>query len=164
MTRLLATILGITLLLFSQIGLTKEEKPPFVWEKISTVDLTQKEIVTYSNAFFAEKFVSGRRVVELNDPELGKLVGTVVLMNDDAKVLHAFHGIYGRLILDAKDGRYRMQMTNIVAVDSKGIKAAWGEIESANNYRIQPMAEKVLADFSAELQNYLTNAKKSAEW
>ena len=96
--------------------------------------------------------------------ELGKLVGTVVLMNEDAKFLHAFHGIYGRLILDAKDGRYRMQMTNIVAVDSKGIKAAWGEIESANNYRIQPMAEKVLADFSDELNAYLANAKKSAEW
>lgn len=164
MTRLIAMILGVALLLLSQMAQAKEDKPPFIWEKIATVDLTKKEIVTYTNAFIAEKFVSGKSVIELTDPERGKIVGTVVLMNPDAKMLNPFHGIYGRLIVDAKDGRYRLQMTNIVAVDSKGLKANWGEIESANNYRIQPMADKVLADFAAELNAYLTNAKKSAEW
>lgn len=66
--------------------------------------------------------------------------------------------------MEAEDGRCRLQMTNIVAVDSKGLKTNWGEIESANNYRIQPMADKVLADFSTEPNAYLSNAKKASEW
>lgn len=142
----------------------KEETPPYVWEKVNTVDLTQAEIITYTNAYIAEKFGSGKEVVELSDPALGKLVGTVILMNKDAKLLHAFHGIRGRLIVDAKEGRYRMQMTNIVAVDSKMQKSGWGEIEGANNYRIQPMAEQVLNEFSTNLNAYLANAKQSNDF
>lgn len=154
----------LTCLFIAPIIHAKEDKPPFVWEKISSVELTQKEIITYINAYIAEKFVSGKHVIELSDPELGKLVGTVTLMDPDAKMLSAFHGIHGRLIVDAKDGRYRLQMANIVAVDSKMQKSGWGEIEGANNYRIQPVADRTLANFSNELQAYLANAKKAGEW
>lgn len=157
-------LLLMACLLIAPIIHAKEDKPPYVWEHIANVDLTQKEIITHTNAYIAEKFVSGRHVVELNDPDLGKLVGTVTLMDPDAKMLSAFHGINGRLIVDAKDGRYRLQMTNIVAVDSKMQKSGWGQIESANNYRIQPVADRALATFSNELQAYLANAKKAGEW
>ncbi|WP_132999805.1 DUF4468 domain-containing protein [Luteimonas arsenica] len=161
MTRIVAALLLAALTALPALA---KDKEPYVWEKIQTVDLTQREIITYSNAYIAEKFGSGKEVVELNDPDLGKLVGTVILMNEDAKLLHAFHGIRGRLIIDAKDGRIRIQMHNIVATDSKGVKAAWGEIESANRYRIEPMAVKVLDKFATDLQTYLANARANSDW
>jgi len=54
---------------------------PYVFEKIESVDLSKSEIITYSAAFIAEKFVSAKSVLQLKDAELGKIVGDVVLMN-----------------------------------------------------------------------------------
>jgi len=117
--------------------------------------MNKKKIIAHSAAFIAEKFVSAKSVIQLKDPELGKIVGDVVLMNSKAKFLDAFKGIKGRLIVDAKDGKYRMRMSNIVAVDGDGVEANWGKLESANRYRIEPMAKSVLAEFSDELTSYL---------
>lgn len=45
MTRLIAMVFGVALLLAGQATQAKGDKPPFIWEKIATVDLTKKEIV-----------------------------------------------------------------------------------------------------------------------
>jgi hypothetical protein len=78
---------------------------PYVFEKIETIDLKKKEIIGHANAFIAEKFVSAKRVIQLTDADLGKIVGDVILMNPDAGFFEAFKGIKTRLILDARDGR-----------------------------------------------------------
>lgn len=144
-----------------------EEKPAnaeYVFERIENVEMSKNEIIAHSAAFIAEKFVSAKSVIQLNDPELGKIVGDVVLMNSNARFLDAFKGIKGRLVLDAKDGRYRLQMSNIVAIDGNGVESAWGKLEGANRYRIEPMAKSVLATFSDELAAYLKKAKASGNW
>lgn len=144
-----------------------EEKPTdtaYVFEKIENVDLNKNEIITHSTAFIAEKFVSAKSVIQLKDPELGKIVGDVVLMNSKAGFFDAFKGIKGRLVLDAKDGRYRLQMSNIEAIDGNGVVSSFGRLEGANRYRIEPMAKSVLAEFSDELTTYLRKAKASANW
>lgn len=161
MARLVAFVLLLSLLALPAWG---KDKEPYVWERVNEVDLTQQEIITYAHVYLAEKFVSSKDFIQLNDPALGKLVGTVILRNKDARLLHAFHGIRGRLIIDAKDGRYRIQMTNIVGTDSDGQPHSWGQIEGANNYRIQPMAESVLDDFSNELTSFLASAKANEDW
>jgi hypothetical protein len=144
-----------------------EEKPsdgPYVFERVENVDLNKSEIVAHSAAFIAEKFVSAKSVIQLKDPELGKIVGDVVLMNSKARFLDAFKGIKGRLVLDAKDGKYRVQMSNIEAVDGNGVVSPFGKLEGANRYRIEPMAKSVLAEFSDEITAYLKKAKASANW
>jgi hypothetical protein len=144
-----------------------EEQPsegPYIFERIENVDLNKSEIITHSVAFIAEKFVSAKSVIQLKDPELGKIVGDVVLMNSKAGFFDAFKGIKGRLVLDAKDGRYRLQMSNIEAIDGSGAVSPFGKLESANRYRIEPMAKSVLAEFSDELTGYLKTAKASANW
>ncbi len=144
-----------------------EEKPsdsPYVFERIENVDLNKSEIISYSSAFIAEKFVSAKSVIQLKDSELGKIVGNVVLINSKAGFFDAFKGIKGRLVLDAKDGRYRLQMSNIEAIDGNGVVSAFGRLEGANRYRIEPMAKSMLAEFSNELTGYLKKAKNSAKW
>ena len=144
-----------------------EEKPsdgPYVFERIENVDLNKSEIIIHSTAFIAEKFVLAKSVIQLKDPELGKIVGDVVLMNSKAGLFDAFKGIKGRLVLDAKDGRYRLQMSNIEAIDGNGVVSPFGRLEGANRYRIEPLAKSLLAEFSDELTGYLKKAKASANW
>lgn len=137
---------------------------PYVFERIENVDLNKSEIVAHSAAFIAEKFVSAKSVIQLKDPDLGKIVGDVVLMNSKAGFFDAFKGIKGRLVLDAKDGKYRLQMSSIVAIDGNGGVSPFGKLEGANRYRIEPMTNSVLGEFSDELTAYLKNAKTSADW
>jgi hypothetical protein len=144
-----------------------EENPsagPYVLERVENVDLSNSEIVAHSAAFIAEKFVSAKSVIQLKDPELGKIIGDVVLMNSKARFLDSFKGIKSRLVLDAKDGKYRLQMSNIEAIDGNGVLSPFGKLEGANRYRIEPMAKSVLAEFSDELTAYLKKAKASANW
>jgi hypothetical protein len=103
-------------------------------------------------------------VIQLKDLEMGKIVGDVVLMNPNAGYFDAFKGIRARLVLDAKDGKYRLQMSNIEAVDGYGVISPLGRLEGANRYRIEPMANAVLAEFSNELATYLRRAKASENW
>lgn len=85
----------------------KSNDAAYVFERIENVEMNKNEIIAHSAAFIAEKFVSAKSVIQLKDPELGKIVGDVVLMNSKAGFFDAFKGIKGRLILDAKDGKYR---------------------------------------------------------
>jgi hypothetical protein len=145
----------------------KEEKASdvaFVFERIENVELTKNEIIAHSTAYIAEKFVSAKSVIQMKDPELGKIVGDIVLMNPKAGFLDAFKGIKGRLVIDAKDGKYRLQMSNIEGIDGNGVVPAFGKLEGANRYRIEPMSKSVLATFSDELTAYLKKAKASANW
>jgi len=137
---------------------------PYIYEKIENVDLNKSEIISHSVAFLSEKFVSAKSVIQLKDPELGKIVGDVVLMNSKAGFFDAFKGITGRLVIDAKDGKYRMRMSNIVAIDGNGEVSVFGKLEGANRYRIEPMAKSVLDEFSNELKIYLQKAKESTNW
>jgi hypothetical protein len=144
-----------------------EDKPAdvaYIFERIENVELNKSEIIAHSAAFIAEKFVSAKSVIQLKDPELGKIVGDVVLMNSNAGFFDAFKGIKGRLVLDAKDGRCRLQMSNIVAMDGNGDESGWGKLEGPNRYRIEPMAKIVLSKFSDELVAYLKKAKASGSW
>jgi hypothetical protein len=142
----------------------KVENELFVFEKISPVELSKKEIITQAAAFIAAKFVSARSVIQLQDAELGKIVGDVILHDRDARMLAAFKGVKVRITIDAKDGRYRLQATNIVGIDGNGAVSPWGEVESANQYRIEPLAAKLLNDFEQELTSHLKTAKAAENW
>ncbi len=56
-----------------------------------------------------------------------------------------------------------MQQIN-EATGRNGIESPWGKIEGANRYRIEPMAQSVLCEFSNELLNYLKKVKANANW
>lgn len=142
----------------------KVEDGLFIYEKVIETELTKKEAVAYSAAFIAEKFKSAKIVIELRDEDLGKLVGTVILKDRDARVLAAFKAIQARIVIDAKDGRVRLQAMNIVGIDGNDNLSPWGEIESANQYRVEPLAVKILHSFEADLTSYLGKAKASAAW
>lgn len=136
----------------------------FLFEKVESVDLTKKEVVAHAAAFIAEKFKSSKSVIELRDDELGKIVGDVVLANPDAKMFDAFKAIKTRVIVDAKDGKYRLQATNIVGIDGNGNVSPWGNIESANQYRVEPLALHVLSAFAEEFKAYMGKAKTDDSW
>jgi hypothetical protein len=138
---------------------------PYVFERISTVDLGKKELIAHVNAFIAERFVSGKSVVQLNDPELGRIVGDIVLMNPTAGFFDAFKGIKTRFIVDARDGRFRLQATNVEGIDGNGVVPPnWGKLESANRYRIEPLAQSLLPAFADALHDYLKKAKEKANF
>jgi hypothetical protein len=56
---------------------------------------------------------------------------------------------------------FRLQMSNIEAIDGNGLASPFGKLEGANRYRIEPMAKSVLAEFSDEITAYLKKAKAS---
>jgi hypothetical protein len=166
---ILATVLFALASIFLSAGLfagdTDPAEAPYVFEKVESVDLSRKEIIAHANAFIAERFVSAKSVIQLNDPELGKIVGDVVIMNSQAGFFDAFKGIKTRLVLDAKDGRYRLQASNVEGIDGKGVvPAMWGKLESANRYRIEPLAQSLLPAFSEDLHAYLKKAKEKANF
>lgn len=134
------------------------------YESVQALDLTKKEIIAHASAFIAEKFRSAKSVIELRDDELGKIVGDVILRDPDAGSWAAFTGVKVRLVIDAKDGRYRVQATNVVAVDQKSVPSPFGDIEGANRYRIEPMASKILPAFFTELHSYMVKAKTDDNW
>ena len=138
-----------------------KNKEPYVYKSINEVSLTKAEIISYSSQFIAQKFVSGKSVIELKDKELGKIVGNIVLMNKKAKFFHAFKGISGNMTISAKKGKFKFEMASIVGTDGKGKKANFGELEGANRYRIEPMTVQILDEFVLELKNYLSKAKAS---
>ena len=167
------TIVSIALLLVGSVAhAAKQPKSPefkvenelFVFERIAPVELSKNEIITQAAAFIAAKFVSAESVIQLQDAELGRIVGDVVLHDRDARMLAAFKGIKARITIDAKDGRYRLQATHIVGIDGNGRVSPWGEVESANQYRVEPLAAKLLVAFEQDLTSHLKNAKASAEW
>ena len=141
----------------------KVEDGLFLYEKIEPVELSKKEIIAHSAAFLAEKFKSSKSVIELRDDELGKIVGDVILRNPKAKFLSAFPAVKVRIIIDAKDGRYRLQATNIVGVDGNGKVTTW-TIEGTNQYRLEPAALEALNAFAAEFKTYISNVKSSSDW
>jgi hypothetical protein len=137
----------------------------YVFERIATVDMKKAEIVAHVNAFIAERFVSGKSVIQLSDPELGRVVGDVVLMNSKAGVFDAFKGIKTRIVVDAKDGRFRLQASNVEGINGKGVvPPVWGKLESANRYRIEPLAQSLLPPFADEFHEYLKKAKAKADF
>lgn len=142
----------------------KVEEGLFVFERIEAVDLNKKEIVSHTAAFIAEKFKSSKQVLELRDDELGKIVGDIVLHNPDAGMFDGFKSIKARLIVEAKDGRYRLRITNITGIDGNGNISPWGQIEGANQYRLEPLAEKVLPPFATDFKGYLAKAKSNNNW
>jgi hypothetical protein len=170
--RLIGVLIGATSILSVASVTAQEAKKdgpaadtPYVFERIESVELTKKEIIAHANAYIAENFVSARRVIQLSDPELGKIVGDVVLMKGDAGLFDAFKGIKTRLVLDARDGRYRLQATNVEGIDGTGVvPAMWGKLESANRYRIEPLAQSLLPALAADLQTYLKKAKEKANF
>lgn len=142
----------------------QDNDAPFVYEKVTSIDMNKAEIILHSSAFIAERFTSAKSVIQLKDTDLGKLVGNVVLMNSDAGFFDAFQGINGKLIIDSKDGKYRLQVTNIYGVGKNGVTAAFSQLEGPNRYRIEPMAKSVLNSFSADLRAYLLKAKAGSNW
>lgn len=136
----------------------------YIYEKVMSIELSKSDIILFSSAFIAERFTSAKSVVQLKDTELGKLVGNVILMNSNASFFDAFHGINGKLIIDSKDGKYRLQVVNINGVGKGGVTAAWSNIEGANRYRIEPMAKVVLDNFSSDLHAYLIKTKADSNW
>jgi hypothetical protein len=137
---------------------------PFVFERFEAVELSQKHIVAHTAAFIAERFVSSKSVMQLKDPELGKIVGDIVLMNANAGFFDAFKGIKTRVVLDAKDGRYRLRATNVEGIDGNGVVPAWGKLKGPNRYRIEPMAQGLLTGFADDLLAYLKKAKADGNW
>jgi hypothetical protein len=156
--------LGCVPTVYAEAAQTEKEDAGYVFERIESVDLSKIELISHSTAFIAEKFRSAKSVIQLKDLEMGKIVGDVVLMNPKAGYFDAFNGIRARLVLDAKNGKYRLQMSNIEAVDGYGVISPLGRLEGANRYRIEPMANAVLAEFSDELATYLRRAKASENW
>src|SRR5216117_2098128 len=126
--RALSSVLCFISILASSFGVVAEEEKkeastsetPYIFEKIESVELTKKEIIAHANAFIAERFVSAKSVIQLNDSDLGKIVGDVVLMKPQPGAFDAFKGIKTRLVLDAKDGRYRLQASNVEGIDGRG--------------------------------------------
>ncbi|WP_277058753.1 DUF4468 domain-containing protein [Trichlorobacter lovleyi] len=145
-------------------GVNDPDSGAYVYEKIQTVDMKKAEIISLLTAYIAEKFVSAKSVIQLRDSGLGKIVGDVILWSKDAGFFDAFQGIKARLVIDSKDGKYRIQFMNIHGVNSRGMTTAFSEFEGANRYRIEPMAKTIMDDFSNELQTYLEKTKTTSNW
>jgi hypothetical protein len=155
---------GFVSTVYADVAQIEKADGAYVFERIERVDLSKSEIISHSTAFIAEKLVSAESVIRLKDPEMGKIVGDVVLMNAKAGYFDAFKGIRTRLVLDAKDGRYRLQMSNIETVDGYGVISPLGRLEGAYRYRIEPIANSVMAEFSDELTTYLRRVKAAENW
>ena len=166
-TSALLAVLGAAFLALPiYVGESKSETTDgrYVYERIETVDLKKSEIVAYAAAFIAERVVSGRSAIQLTDSQLGKIIGDVELMNPRTGSSDSFKGIKCRLVLDAKDGRFRLQISNVEAIDRFGALSPFGKLEGTYRGEIEPLATSLLTDFSSELTGYLKSAKAPTNW
>lgn len=137
---------------------------PYEFKRIGEVSLSKGEIVRFTRSYFAEKFVSGRDVVQMADEQLGKVVADVILDDPNAGMFDVFTRIKARLAIDAKDGRYRLRAVDIVGLSSDSLDERGGDINGMNRDRIEPMANNILKQFADDLHVYLQRAKQDAEW
>ena len=132
-----------------------EDKPPFQFERVGEAPGTTAQLVTKAQSFLAERQGSAKVATQQVDKEAGRIVNDIVLMNSDAGMFDAFHGVSTRLILEFKEGRYRLRATDIWGADRDGKRSSWGDVNGANRYRIEPLAQAVLDRFAADLDAYL---------
>jgi len=92
---------------------------PFKFAEVREVNFKKEEIIIHAASFISEKFVSGKSVIQVNDPQNGKISGNIILKDPKANFFHYFHYIQCHLIIEAKDGRFRMQAKNVKALDAK---------------------------------------------
>lgn len=156
-------VLGSLLLVAG--GALAADKAPYEYEQIKDVaGLGKKEIVAQTNAFIAETFKSGKTVTEMSDADAGKIIGNVILIDPAAGILSPFKGFQATMTVDAKDGKYRLRFTNVTAVDQKLQPSGFGKVEGANNYRLQPIADRVFPEFGAKYDAYIRKAKTDDNW
>ena len=146
-----------------------EAKKPFKFVEVRKVKgMKKEEIIKHIASYIAENFGSAKKVIEFNDPKLGKLIGNVILMKKEIGFFTICAGIEVTIIIDAKDGRFRLSPKNIVGLMKDHKPMGWSgsakDIEGHNAYRIKPVAYEVLNDFITEMTNYLKSANKNSDW
>lgn len=136
---------------------------PYVFSKIQSVKLSKFEIIKNTHSFVAENFRYSKNGIQLNDPDVGNFIANVLVQDKDAGFFDAFHGITCMLQVEAKEHKYRIKATHVIAVDTDGNESPFGEIEGGNRYRIEPLANKVLEKLSSDLQSHLEKSKED-QW
>lgn len=140
-----------------------EQMKPYEFTIVEKVDVHKADIIKYAQTYFTETLDGGKDAIQLADPERGQLIGDIVLIDKDAGFLSAFRAIRTRVVIDSKDGRFRLRGTNIQALsafdDPDGVA-----VREHNRESLQPMTDKLLTSFATGLKEYLEKTRKNADW
>ena len=141
-------------------------KKPFVFAEVRKVDLTKEEIITNTAVFIAQKFVSSKSVIDVNSPTQGKLAGNIILKDPDAGWLDIYKYISLQLIVEAKNGRFRMQAKNVHGLlnDFGRPPEHMSGIEGRNADVLKPKTYKLLNKLLSELNSHLLKTKANSKW
>jgi len=135
---------------------------PYKFAKVQEVALNKSEIIKASHLYIAENFKYSKNGIQLNDPDAGSFIANLRIMDNDAGFFDAFKGITFLLSVEAKDKKFRIKATHIVAIDGNGAVSAFGDVNGSNRYRIEPLADKILNKLTADIQAHLEKEKDDA--
>ena len=131
---------------------------PIRFEVVREVDMPKDAIYQGANQWIAEKFVSAKRVIELQDQETGTIIGNGI-SQIPGPLPFTTMPLRFKLRIDMKDGKLRMTFTNFELVEA-GNKP----IEYANRQFLEPKAGDMANSLADNLATYLRQRTVESDW
>lgn len=139
----------------------QQYKPIETTEVVNVPSQDQKNIYNKTRQWFSQYFVSGKSVVDYENPETGTIIGNGVAQigSDPFGIIQ--YKIEYNIRIDTKDGRFRA-LTNIVKhtnTDSKGTYTVNNVSKNRETDAVNHVS-KIVND----IKNYVTDKKHDSNW
>ena len=106
---------------------------PFEFHKVDSVEGTQSQLFSKANEWLAVSFNDSKSVIQMADKEAGKIVGKGVMSSQSSMgTLIGSSTFYVKytITITAKEGRYKVDLTDFIATDMVNSDAYGGKTSS----------------------------------
>lgn len=131
----------------------------FSVEIIKEIEMPKEQIYDNTLLWMAETFVSSEDVIDLQNREMGKIVGNAITVIDGGWLGDTTFRY--SLKVDIKDQKFRATYSNVLLVSSD---MAEKPVESANRKMLYPKATKRFEELTDSLYAYLLSAENNDDW
>lgn len=136
----------------------KAKANPYTLEIINEApELSSDEIYNAARLWIAETFVSGKEVTQLEDSEMGVVVGRGITQVEIGWLTYV--DTFFKIRVDSKDGRYRLTFSD-VSVDF----GTAGKRPIATNENVSDNVTEEFNSIAADFHQYITTARDDASW
>lgn len=135
------------LLLYPITGFSFLDSSKFEFEMIDSLKANKSELYSYARQWVANEFVSANSVIQMEDKDVGKIIGKgVYSFKDEDQYSTTQFNIKFTLEITVKDNKYRIRLYDFINdgyLDLKGSDLKGGRIKGAGLYLDDPEFKKL---------------------
>ena len=152
-TRLFLLLLAVVLV--RCVGSNATRSPDYEYQEVQEVEASADEIYLDAQAWMAEEYVSSQDAIQLRDEENHRIIANL-LTEAEAGALGLNIDFRMDLVVEARDGRFRMTGRDIVLVP--------GEIEMNPTRKQFETISTKLDSMRVELATYIEQSQEEDDW